>query len=142
MPNLVPSVVARLLVEHEVAPRRERFRKALLHALQARPTGGGPAGRDWTMSRVHELCAAELADRVRIAADALRRAYAEGQAVPAADLAGQLKLEVDGYLNAELADLARDEHLVTKLLDRLPRAMPGALPPTGPSPLPDQPTAH
>ena len=142
MADLIPSIAARLLVDHEVAPRRERFRKALLRALVARPSGGGEAGRDWTMSRVHELCGMELSERIRIAADALRRTYAHAPPVPAADLAAQLKMEVDAYLNAELADLARDEHLVADLLARLPRITPDELPPIDPSPPPAQPTAH
>lgn len=127
VPAEISSTAARLLIQREFAPRRARFRRALMHALVKRPPPLVPGARDWMLSRVHELCGHELAERVRIAADALRQAYAGHDVAHHPELAGILKEEVEHYLSAELSDLAADEALVARVLTHLPRMSREAL---------------
>ena len=129
MNTMIPSAAARRLIERDLEPRRHAFREALLLVLLEHPDAAGRAERQGTMARVHDLCAKELAERVRIAGTALRRAYAGGPEITTSILLDELKREVEGYLTSELADLAADEYLVTRLLDRLPGFLPDRLNP-------------
>jgi hypothetical protein len=114
------ATTARMLIEQHLAPRREQVRKAMLGILLEAGIDPRPSVNE-TLARVHDLCAKELAERVRIAADDLKRAYASGPETSAELLLEDLRLEVEQFITGEMADLVDDERLAATLLGQLPR---------------------
>ena len=75
------------------------------------------------LARIHDLCAKELAERVRIAAEDLKQAYAGGPTSSTEILLEELRQEIEGYITGEMADLVDDERLAAAVLHRLPHML-------------------
>jgi len=114
------TTAARLLIEQHLAPRREQVRKAMMAILLEAGLDPKPPAEE-TLSRVHDLCAKELAERVRIAANDLKQAYAVGPEAGTDLLLDDLRLEIEQCITVEMADLVDDERLAAALLHQLPR---------------------
>lgn len=115
----VQATTARLLIEQHLAPRREQVRKALMAILLEAGLDPRPPAEE-TLARVHDLCAKELAERVRIAAHDLKQAYASGPEAATDILLEDLRLEIEACITEEMADLVDDERLAAALLHQLP----------------------
>ncbi len=124
MHAMAPSLTARELIRNLLEPRRARFRHGLLRVMLEH-AGMPRIARAETLEKVHDLCAQELAERVRIAGDALRQSWTGTPGVGITLLAGEIREEIMGVLDDETGDLAEDERLVTIMLDRLPGLLPG-----------------
>jgi len=114
------ATVARMLIEQHLAPRREAVRKAMIRILLDAGADPRPSVND-TLARVHDLCAKELAERVRIAADELKKAYASGPETSTHILLEDLRQEIELCVSDELSDLVGDELLAKALIDHLPK---------------------
>ncbi len=121
------ATTARLLIEQHLAPRREQVRKAMLGILLEAGLDPRPPADD-VLSRIHDLCAKELAERVRIAADDLKKAYASGPEAATEIVLEDLRQEVESCITGEMADLVDDERLAAALLHRLPKFLPAPKP--------------
>lgn len=128
MHAMEPSLTARVMIRHLLEPRRVRFRYGLMRVMLEH-AGASRIAREETLEKVHDLCAKELAERVRIAGDALRRAWTGTPEVGMQLLLGELREEIMAVLDEETGDLAEDERLVTILVDRLPGFLPDRLDP-------------
>ena len=128
MHALEPSMTARVLIRGLLEPRRVRFRNGLLRVMLEH-AGATRLAREETLAKVHDLCARELAERVRIAGNALRRAWTGTPEVGVQLLLGEIREEILAVLDDETGDLAEDERLVTLLLDRLPGFLPDRVDP-------------
>ena len=115
---------AREAIERMLAPRRVRLRQTLAKFLLETDTDSAKA--DSVLARIHDLCAKELAERVRITADELKRAYAgTARGLAESDLLAGIKSEIENALTGEMADLVEDERMAAALLSRLPRFLDG-----------------
>ena len=106
-----------------MAPRREAVRQHLTAILLESGLDPRPS-RDDILGRVHDLCAKELAERVRIAAGELKRAYASPTEGATDILLEDLQQEIGLVITGEMADLVDDERLAALLLKNLPRFLP------------------
>jgi hypothetical protein len=121
------ATAARLLIDRLIAPRREQVRRAMMRILLESHLDPQPSAED-TLSRVHDLCAKELAARVRLAAVELAKAYRGGPEIATDILLEDLRLEVEHCIADEMADLVDDERLAATLLGRLPTVLPAPQP--------------
>ena len=128
MHAMAPTLSARELIRRQLEPRRTRFRHGLLRVMLEH-AGASRIAREETLEKVHDLCAKELAERVRIAGDLLRRAWTGTPEVGVQLLLGELREEIMAVLDDETGDLAEDERLVGLLVDRLPGFLPDRLDP-------------
>lgn len=126
MHAMAPSLNAREMIRTQMEPRRIRFRDGLLRVMLEH-AGASRLAREETLEKVHDLCAKELAERVRIAGDLLRRAWTGTPEVGLQLLLAEIREEIMGVLNDETGDLAEDERLVAILVDRLPGFLPDRL---------------
>jgi len=121
MTPTAPAVHARARIGQLFVARRLVARRAvmslLLHAVPQ-----GPAAREAAMTRVHELCAAELEQRVRIAARQLHEAYLAGDGSTRDRLLAELRLELEAVLREETSALAEDERFAASFLEGLAEA--------------------
>ncbi len=123
MHAMAPSLTARAVIRTALDPRRTRFRNGLMRVMLEH-AGASRIAREDTLDKVHALCAQELAERVRIAGEALRKAWTGEPGVGVGQLRGEIRDEIMGVLDDETGDLAEDERLVTVMLDRMPEFLP------------------
>lgn len=128
MHALEPSLTARVAIRAMLEPRRARFRNGLLRVLLEH-AGASRIAREETLEKIHDLCAKELAERVRLAGDLIRRAWSGTPDVGVQLLLGEIREEILAVLDDETGDLAEDERLAGLLVDRLPGILPDRLDP-------------
>lgn len=116
------TTAARMVIDRLLAPRRLQVRQAMLRILLESGVDPMPSADD-VLARVHDLCAKELAERVRIAAGALRAAYATDDPTATDLLLEELRGEVEACITESMADLVDDERLAASILGRLPSVL-------------------
>ena len=113
------ATAAHLLIESLIAPRRERLRQAMLLILRDSRGDSHPSAHD-TLALVHELCASELAVRIRIMTGELKKVYAGETADPPQALIEDLRQEVEHCIQEEMDDLVNDERQAAAFLEDAP----------------------
>lgn len=120
MPMTAAPAGTRIRIGRLLDRRRGRFRRTLVLLLGALERAGATPSESG--AAVHDLCARELAKRVRL----LRReiSHSPPPASSRRDLLDAIRTEVDDYLAGETADLADDEAIARRMAARVPRLLP------------------